>query len=164
MCSTTEFKMEVEENEDSNELKAGFFSWCCWHETIPFFVMGAVLCNILRSTLASPSTRWLCYITSGDNRNVSRHCHVSWGKNCFQLRITELLILIERKWKNQFIDDPLLSRFSRVWLCATPWTAAHQTPPSLGLSRQEHWSGLPFPSPTHESEKWNWSPSVVSDS
>ena len=47
----------------------------------------------------------------------------------------------------------LLSRFSCVHLCATPWTAAHQAPPSLGLSRQEHWSGLPVPSPMHESEK-----------
>ena len=35
----------------------------------------------------------------------------------------------------------LLSRFSRVQLCVTPWTAAHQAPPSLGFSRQEHWSG-----------------------
>ena len=58
----------------------------------------------------------------------------------------------------------LLSRFSRVRLCATPWTAAHQAPPSLGSSRQEHWSGLPFPSPMHESEKWKWIRSVVSDS
>ena len=40
----------------------------------------------------------------------------------------------------------LLSRFSRVRLCATAETAAHQAPPSLGFSRQEHWSGLPFPS------------------
>ena len=47
----------------------------------------------------------------------------------------------------------LLSHFSRVRLCATPLTAAHQAPPSLGFSRQEHWSGLPFPSPMHESEK-----------
>ena len=47
----------------------------------------------------------------------------------------------------------LLSRFSRVRLCATPETAAHQAPPSLGFSRQEEWSGLPFPSPMHESEK-----------
>ena len=44
----------------------------------------------------------------------------------------------------------LLSRFSYVQLCATPLTAAHQAPPTLGLSRQEHWSGLPFPSP-----KWS---------
>ena len=41
----------------------------------------------------------------------------------------------------------LLSRFSRVQLCATPWTAAHQAPLSMGFSRQEYWSGLPFPSP-----------------
>ena len=57
----------------------------------------------------------------------------------------------------------MLGRFSRVWLCATPQSAAHQTPLSLGFSRQEHWSGLPFPSPVHESEKWTWSRSVVSD-
>ena len=47
----------------------------------------------------------------------------------------------------------ILSRFSRVQLCATPWTAAHQASPSMGFSRQEHWSGLPFPSPMHESGK-----------
>ena len=41
--------------------------------------------------------------------------------------------------------------------------AAHQAPPSLGFSRQEHWSGLPFPSPMHESEKWKGSRSVVSN-
>ena len=47
----------------------------------------------------------------------------------------------------------LLSHFSCVLLCATPETAVYQAPPSLGFSRQEHWSGLPFPSPMHESEK-----------
>ena len=34
----------------------------------------------------------------------------------------------------------------RAWLFATPWTVAHQTPLFMGLSRQEYWSGLPFPS------------------
>ena len=47
----------------------------------------------------------------------------------------------------------LLCHFSRVRLCATPETAAHQASLSLGFSRQEHWSGLPFPSPMHEGEK-----------
>ena len=42
----------------------------------------------------------------------------------------------------------LLSRFSRVRLLATPWTAAHQAPPSVGSSRQECWSGVPLPSPS----------------
>ena len=58
----------------------------------------------------------------------------------------------------------LLSHFSRVRLRVTPWTAPHEAPPSLGFSGQEHWSGLPFPSPVHETEKWKWSYSVVSGS
>ena len=37
---------------------------------------------------------------------------------------------------------------SRVRPSATPWTAAHQAPPSMGFSRQEYWSGVPSPSPT----------------
>ena len=41
----------------------------------------------------------------------------------------------------------LPSRFSRVRLCATPWTTDYQASSSMGFSRQEHWSGLPFPSP-----------------
>ena len=41
----------------------------------------------------------------------------------------------------------MLSRFSHIRLCVTPWTAAHQAPLSMGFSRQEYWSGLPFPSP-----------------
>ena len=45
----------------------------------------------------------------------------------------------------------MLSRFSHVWLCVTLWTAAHQAPLSMVFSRQEYWSGLPFPSPMHES-------------
>ena len=36
---------------------------------------------------------------------------------------------------------------SRIRLLATPWTVADQAPPSMGFSRQEYWSGLPFPSP-----------------
>ena len=37
--------------------------------------------------------------------------------------------------------------FSRVWLFVTPWTVAYQAPPSMEFSRQEYWSGVPFPSP-----------------
>ena len=45
------------------------------------------------------------------------------------------------KWK---VKGKLLSH---AWLLATPWTAAHQAPPSMGFSSQEYWSGLPLPSP-----------------
>ena len=40
-----------------------------------------------------------------------------------------------------------MKSLSRVRLLATPWTAAYQAPPSMEFSRQEYWSGLPFPSP-----------------
>ena len=70
---------------------------------------------------------------------------------------------LKRKLKTQ-LCMLLLSRFSHVRLCATPQMAAHQAPLSLGFSRQEYWSGLPFPSPKHESEKSKRSSSVVSDS
>ena len=46
-----------------------------------------------------------------------------------------------KKWKVK------VRSLSRVWLFATPWTVAYQAPLSMGFSRQEHWSGLPFPSP-----------------
>ena len=46
------------------------------------------------------------------------------------------------KWKVK------VKSLSRVWLLATPWTAAYQAPPSMGFSRQEYWSGVPLPSPT----------------
>ena len=45
------------------------------------------------------------------------------------------------KWKVK------VKSLSCVWLFVTPWTVAHQAPPSLGFSRQEYWSGVPLPSP-----------------
>ena len=44
------------------------------------------------------------------------------------------------KWKVK------VKSLSPVWLLATPWTAAHQAPPSMGFSRQKYWSGVPLPS------------------
>ena len=49
--------------------------------------------------------------------------------------------LYYRKWKS----------LSRVWLFLIPWTVAHQAPLSVGFFRQEHWNGLPFPSPGESS-------------
>ena len=66
--------------------------------------------------------------------------NIQWCHYCFLYKTEQKLLLL------------LLSHFSHVWLCATPQTA-HQAPPSLGFSRQENWSGLPFPSPVHEKVK-----------
>ena len=54
-----------------------------------------------------------------------------------------------RIWKIELaiIILPKMKSLSHVWLFATPWTEAHQAPPSMEFSKQEYWSGLPFPSP-----------------
>ena len=58
-----------------------------------------------------------------------------------------------------------LNLLSRVRLLATPWTVAHQAPPSMGFSRQEYWSGLPFPSPGDLPDLGiePWSPALQAD-
>ena len=53
---------------------------------------------------------------------------------------------VSQKEKHQYSMLLLLSRFSCVRLCATPWTVAHQAPASMGFSRQEYWSGVPLSS------------------
>jgi len=61
-----------------------------------------------------------------------------------QARVLEwVAISFSNAWKWKVKEKSL----SHVWLFMTPWTAAHQAPPSMGLSRQEYWSGLPLPSP-----------------
>ena len=85
----------------------------------------------------------------------SRYCAI-----CFYLFLNNLLLTIfmslnilshlmcdnfivfyyEVKWSE-------MNSLSRVQLFATPWTVVCQAPPSMGFSRQEYWSGLPFPSP-----------------
>ena len=57
------------------------------------------------------------------------------SKTCLELTDTKLIAFSS------------VQSLSCVRLFATPWTVAHQAPPSMGFSRQEHWSGLPFPSP-----------------
>ena len=61
-----------------------------------------------------------------------------------QVRTLEwVAISFSSAWKRKMKVKSL----SRVWFLATPWTAAHQAPPSIGFSRQEYWSGVPLPSP-----------------
>ena len=74
----------------------------------------------------------------------------------------------EEQW-NQTLNEPCAvpAAAKSLQLCPTLYNPIDGSPPgslSLGFSRQEHWSGLPFPSPMHESEMWKWSRSVMCDS
>ena len=107
-----------------------------------------------------PWTQKPCVLQSMGSQRVGH----DWVTNYFFLFF--LRYWLDTSPKNLFKWPMLLllSHFSRVRLRATPQTAAHQAPPSLGFPRHEHWSGLPFTSPLHESEKSKWSRSVISNS
>ena len=111
----------------------------------------------------SPPSRILCpWNFPGKNtgvrcRSLLLEIFLTQGSNPSLLhRQVDSLSLWHLESPFSIICYAMLSHFSHVRLCATPQTAAQQAPPSLGFSRQEHWSGLPFPSPMHESEKWKW--------
>ena len=69
-------------------------------------------------------------------------CEGYWDYAC-----TGLEFLLRRMLNKYWACVHICCCFSRVQLCATPWTVAHQAPLSMIFSRQEYWSGLPFPSP-----------------
>ena len=73
------------------------------------------------------------------------------------------ITITREKPEQQRIPAAAKSLQSCPTLC-DPMDCSPPGSPSLGFSRQEHWSQLPFPFPMHESEKWKWSRSVVSDS
>ena len=122
------------------------------------------------------STFWhICLSQSGRKEKLKRKTSlliVNVNLNCTKEKIC--FVQFQRVCKSQvfrayiyflikLVMLLLLSRFSRVQLCVTLQTAAHQAPPSLGFSRQEHWSGLPFPSPCMKVKSESESRSVVSD-
>ena len=90
------------------------------------------------------------------NSIVNSNPKDTWGHMYTYKSLGNLKNIYSPGWNgwSPLIIPILLSHFSRVRLCVTPLMAAHQAPPSRGFSRKEHWSGLPFPSPMHESEKW----------
>ena len=107
--------------------------------------------GLLRVLLSFSSSFSLIFLHYGGNIVGTRKRITFWIERLI-VNSTGELSLMETQFHTDDLLLLLLSHFSRVRLCATPETAAHQAPPSLGFSRQEHWSGLPLPSPMHESE------------
>ena len=72
----------------------------------------------------------------------------SKGKKEMKKKVSKVSCLSD--WENE--SESEVKSLSHVWLFATPWTVAYQAPPSMGFSRHEYWSGLPFPSPGGSSQ------------
>ena len=93
-----------------------------------------------------------------DETNRWRNIPCSWIR---RINTVKLSILPQAIYRFTAATAKLLQ--SCTTLC-NPIDGSPRGTLSLGFSRQEHWSGVPLPSPVHESEKWKWSGSVVSDS
>ena len=70
---------------------------------------------------------------------TNRNLKTAWGQFRHEQAMNKPYI--------QFVERKKVKLLSRVQLFATPWTVAYQGPRSMGFSRQERWSGFPFPSP-----------------
>ena len=111
-------------------------SWHCSVNSFPFF---SFLCSFIFAAAAAKSLQsclTLCDPIDGSPPG-------SPIPRILQARTLEwVAISFSSAWKWKVKVKSL----SRVWLSATPWTAAYQAPPSVGFSRQEYWSGVPLPS------------------
>jgi len=111
-------------------LEAGHPKWRAWQGALSLKAVG----EDPSSPLVVASIPWCSWLADMSHQSLPPSSHAVMGLCLiFPLFIRTLLLL--------------LSRFSRVRLCETPWTAAYQAPPSMGFSRQQYWSGLPLPSP-----------------
>ena len=112
------------------------------------------------SNTSSLVSEWLlpCCMSLGYSINFSDPSHVRWEWNSGpssnkQKSLIELEVLeLEAIWRDGSTHDGVgydhvMSVLSPVRLFSTLWIVAHQAPPSMGFSRQEYWSGLPFPFP-----------------
>ena len=103
----------------------------CLRHTVCYFLTAATAAKSLQSCLA------LCDPIDGSPPG-------SPIPEILQARILEwVAISFSNAWKWKV----KMKSLSHVWLLATPWTAAHQAPLSMGFARQEYWSGVPSPSP-----------------
>ena len=112
------------------------------------------MCSVM---FDSQQARFLCS-WNFPGKNASVGCHfllqgifLTWTQvsNLHLLRLLhwrQILYHLSHRGRLYELESEV-KLLSRVRLFATPWTVAHHAPPSMGFSRQEYWSGLPFPSP-----------------
>ena len=135
----------------------------CHPQTVLFSLLNAILnqCCILRKETVKPymrlysSVRRACYVLDFPYEFLILTQCLTYSRCLIYGCVENIQHIYSCSLHAKPLGELLLllSHFSCVRFCVTPYTAAHEAPPSLGFSRQEHWSGLPFPSPMQESEK-----------
>ena len=100
------------------------------------------------------ATPWTAAYQAPPSMGFSGQTVLEWGAIAFSHMSLGKCKLKQWDDISTYILLLLLSRFSRVRLFATPWTAAYQAPPSMGFSRQEYWSGVPLAQIQNTDRRW----------
>ena len=111
------------------------------------------------------------YVPTHNNKNIlHKHFFLSHLKTTIQISRSWLIFIsipLKQRWdpkKTSYLFSSSTAAIAKSFQsCSTLYDPRECSPPSLGFSRQEHWSGLPFSSPVQESEKQNWSCTVESN-
>ena len=135
--------------------------------TLLIMTASLYLCTTMENVSAIPFTTILDMRLDLKTLLTTSQFFRPWNSEVRSLLSLQSIMILRRKsqWHNH-ISSCQAAAAKSLQSCPTLCdpTEAHHTPLSLGFSRQEHWSGLPFPSPMHENEKWKRSHSVVSNS
>ena len=115
-----------------------------WYKPVAEILPSSLYLRSKKGPLYSKIVLKLCNWGKLNTGRVCVLCNWKTGKSILLPNIKLGTFFLNLNFMFDYILMLLLSRFSHVRLCATPETAAHQAPPSLGFSRQEHWSGLPL--------------------
>ena len=95
-----------------------------------------------------------CWVTSVVSDSVQLHIRQPTRLTVPGILQARTLEWVAISFSNAWKWKVKVKSLSRVWLLATPWIVAHQSPPSMGFSRQECWSGVPLLSPGEKHSKW----------
>ena len=108
-------------------------------------------------SISNPYTKWFIWLPFISEiiqfakiwviNALSESMHFVKMHTCMNVKVNEKLLIYFSGSPQTWIQENVLSHFSRVGLFVILWTVACQAPLSMGFSRQEHWSGLPFPAP-----------------
>ena len=118
-----------------------------WNPVLPVTFIVNFCCWFSSLFLSSFIFQFCYYCFAGGSHSLLLFGVNTWDVFCECLHGWKSLFC-PQYWVNnlsQYRSE--VKSLSRVWFFATPWTVAFQVPPSMGFSRQEYWSGVPFPSP-----------------
>ena len=139
------------QGNDGNSRENGHLAMCTKTENHTPFSLSLEVCLQLTNTCPGPVSPTSAAATAKSLQSCPTLCDPmdcslpgSPVPGILQARSLEwVAISFSNAWK----WEVKVKSLSRVWLFATPWTAAYQAPPSMGFSRQQYWSGVPLSSP-----------------